>query len=90
MARTTKDKFTLTRYKVKGAFAFPLDMLRYDRSFPANEMETAKIHDTLAMFGQKPNDNVGEVELVTIGHPSIPRWDSFGWAVVEIDGVRLP
>ena len=85
-----KQKYTLTHYKVRGHFSFPLDMLRYDSSFPASESETGLIASTLPLIGGTHITKPVEIELITTHHPNLGRWDSFGWAVTEIDGVRLP
>lgn len=64
-------------YKVRGRGPFPLDMLRYDASFPRNESE---IYD-MAKTGY---DEVRTITLTTyrprkFWMPTYGRWESFGW-----------
>lgn len=82
-------KLYLHTYKVRGSFPFPLDMLRYDQSFPAHEHETAIIADCVT--GHGPRGIIGHtITLRAVGpkewHPTGPRWGSFLWTVVEIVG----
>jgi hypothetical protein len=83
-------KYELHTYTVRGLHSFPIDMLRYDRSFPTDEGETGNIANTLPLIGSTHVTEPLEVRLTGVAYPSIGRWGSFGWAVVEIDGVRLP
>ena len=66
-------------------FPFPLDMLRYDGSFPASELDSGKIHRTME-FGRTEEKPNLEIELSAISHstwtPQDARWLSFGWEVV--------
>lgn len=77
------------RYTVKRAgnmkFPFPIDMLRYDGSFPASELDSGKIHRTMDFT--RENDTLDiEIELAANTHstwtPQDARWLSFGWEVV--------
>jgi hypothetical protein len=69
-------------FKVEGGGAFPLDMLRYDRCWPAPSQDVALIIEPPKGF--KPYS----VELhSTINHfPTEARWNSFGWRVIEVNG----
>jgi len=66
-------------YKVRGHGRFPVDMLRYDRSFPVSEVESYKIEDM---------GNVMEDRTVELAHddpnvnwvPGKARW--IGWDVL--------
>ena len=66
-------------YVVEGRGAFPLDMLRYDSSTPT----TAQDGD-LAREGLRRR----RVALTTCDRraPTIRRWESFAWRVVEVEG----
>jgi hypothetical protein len=78
-----------TRFVVRGAGAFPVDMLRYDGCYPSDSRAVS------AMAGPE-RDNVAhpagdprEVELTSVNHnkrwePTRGRWQSFGWSVVSI------
>ena len=71
-------------YTVEGAFAFPIDMLRYDGAWPEHETDSAIIEGTLAPHGSRPksdrHDNV-QVELRSLREPTPQRWESFMWRV---------
>lgn len=77
MAKATLRSRTFT---VRGAGEFPLDMLRYDRAFPATEADTAAMLDVA---------NRREVRLVMVSEgnpfPTMARWDSFMWDVMGVD-----
>lgn len=69
------------RYTVRGNGMFPTDMLRYDRSWPQDTGDAAKILGT----GVR---NVREVVLISTSprrhwEPTYDRWRSFGWIVVH-------
>lgn len=74
-----KRTYAITYYKVRGAFMFPIDMLRYDNSWPRHESESALI----GIVDRGENDGPVTIELVTIGNPTPARWESFGWHVVQ-------
>lgn len=75
------------RYTVRGAGAFPLDMLRHDSSYPATETDSS--------IAQGDEDHLGRVTVrpapraVELAHtgtarawlPTFDRWESFGWEV---------
>lgn len=78
-----------TTYKVRPvskAWAdFPIDMLRYDSSFPATETDASTIARTFAVWEPGEEDRT-EVELVHLGEnrdwrPTAGRWGSFDWSV---------
>lgn len=58
-------------YVVEGSGPFPLDMLRYDESFPASELDAGIILDR----GRR------EIMLRSYSEPQPARWSSFGWTV---------
>lgn len=73
-----------TRFTVEGTGQFPLDMLRYDRCFPA------KGEDAISMA----NDHIRVPRRIQLDvrHPfkgdrmvTRERWASFGWTLVQID-----
>jgi hypothetical protein len=64
------------RYKVTGRGPFPIDMLRYDRVYPASE------GDSYTMGGEIGADQ-GSRTVEVEGRGCTPaRWLSFLWAVV--------
>lgn len=68
-----------TTYTVQGAGHFPLDMLRYDESFPQNSEDVGKIDDRIVQRS---------VNLVHKGAekdwwPTVERWESFGWRILQ-------
>lgn len=62
---------------VQGRGTFPLDMLRYDSCFPASETDTHTIRRTGPRRVLLVRMTLGD------GMPSVARWRSFGWDVVE-------
>lgn len=70
-----------TDYRVEGSGEFPFDMLRYDCSFPATEPESGKLHSH-----RRDHRHVLLSKYHSDKIPLIcePRWQSFGWRVVEI------
>jgi hypothetical protein len=71
----------LIYYDVIGAGQFPVDMLRYDSAFPANSNAVTAISRAIcqATFA----DPKIEVRLGSHKRPTIARWRSFGWRVLE-------
>lgn len=68
-------------YEVTGRGDFPIDMLRYDRAFPATEEDSYKIKYT---FGT-PSKNEPTIKLKSnLRGPTTARWASFGWYAVEL------
>lgn len=74
-----------TEYRVKGSGHFPMDMLRYDTSYP-------RTTDDATAVGATARDWPGEREVELIKHavnklaalPTEARWASFGWRVIEV------
>lgn len=73
------DKFVVT-----GTGTFPIDMLRYDRCFPASESDSHVIDVT-----RTPGYRGDARKTVTLQmadpkrQPTEARWESFGWTVVD-------
>lgn len=71
----------VTTFKVCSKGYFPMDMLRYDACFPSRSEDAAMISEY--------TKEIVTVELETYhdsqrdGHPTVDRWRSFGWTVVE-------
>jgi len=90
-----KDKKYFQCFTVKGSWAFPLDMLRYDHCFPTGEgLECI----SLSIRGIKPERH--QSYSIRLGRwvdrwsqiPTLGRWASFGWyvdadsIVTDVDG----
>lgn len=73
----TKWKQTAT---VKGEGYFPLDMLRYDKCYPAGEEDSAAIAGT----GER-EINVVHVSELRFSVFTPARWRSFGWEIVNVE-----
>ena len=67
------------RYTVEGEGRFPLDMLRFDRAWPASETDSNTIGHAL----EDGRSSTWRVELVSKRKPTTGRWDSFNWRVLE-------
>lgn len=64
----------IKHYTVSGSGRFPIDMLRYDQSFPESEVDSVEIEKT----GKRT------VRLATYSNHveiSAVRWSSFGWTM---------
>lgn len=76
------QKIYVTKLVVRGTGDFPFDMIRYDSCSP---WDTKDAH-TIMMCGTSA---VAKVTLRRVSPnptaPSIDRWRSFGWEVVEWD-----
>ena len=85
--------YNLVTFTVEGHFPFPLDMLRYDQCYPANETETARMDGAISPF-RETNNIAGAPHRITLARavnlsqrdakrwqPTHGRWESFGWKV---------
>lgn len=73
-----------TVYTVRGRGAFPIDMMRYDRSYPYSEENSIRIQKSLTNVEREEF----EVTLIRLNAPSnwnpgAVRWSSFCWTVIE-------
>jgi hypothetical protein len=73
---TTHTK--MVHFTVEGHGLFPFDMLRYDHAWPKAETDSGIIERTTRR-GESNMHSV--VELTALAHPTIARWESFGWKV---------
>jgi hypothetical protein len=67
-------------YSLTGQGYFPLDMLRYDRAWPAREIDEVQIRmgeDDTRSFDRS-------VRVIGLTEPTEQRWESFGWTVHTI------
>jgi len=70
-------------FTVTGRGAFPMDMLRYDICWPANETMSNLISDA---FFHQPHRST--ISLKGLKPPTFARWRSFGWEVVDLGDER--
>jgi hypothetical protein len=76
-------------FTVRGCGDFPFDMLRYDRCYPASELESDGLDNNRVTHCHEHFNKPREVklarwvELKTGAIPTTDRWRSFGWTVVE-------
>lgn len=83
MARKKETrKVEIVRFVVEGSGEFPIDMLRYDSCFPSKESESRGIASDRRDLRRVTLEHRGSGQAPTIG-----RWKSFLWNVVEVDGV---
>lgn len=72
-------RFYRHTFAVDGYGAFPLDMLRYDSSWPHTGDDAGKL--------EAEDRDRRAVTLCHIGPsywvPTVGRWSSFGWSVVD-------
>lgn len=76
-------KIWITEYEVIGDGPFPVDMLRYDASYPADNAELILQE---AGFGMSLEAGPRRVRLrhrdgYSRWEPTVGRWSSFGWTV---------
>ena len=69
-------------YSVEGVGDFPLDMLRHDRAYPADEESVTAIMAGLPWAAaRKRSRELLVVRLVSERAPTPERWRSYGWTV---------
>lgn len=70
-------------YRVVGNGTFPTDMLRYDAAWPADTASAQSIAP-----GNRKIAQDYEVFLQSSRKPTLLRWNSFGWGVFDVRGLR--
>jgi hypothetical protein len=63
-------------YTVKGSGVFPIDMLRYDETWPAQYL------DVILMMPHETERR--EVHMLSDRYPTLGRWDSWCWTVSNV------
>lgn len=77
--RSIEDRF---EYAVEGVGDFPLDMLRHDCAYPADEESVTAIMAGLRWAAsRKRSRETLRVRLVSNRPPTSERWRSYGWIV---------
>lgn len=71
-------------YNVEGKGAFPLDMLRYDLCWPATAGGAQQI--SRSIDGLSTDLRLERTIMIKgLKPPTVARWASFGWKVLEHD-----
>lgn len=76
----------LIHFTVEGTGPFPFDMLRYDVCWPLRQEDTAAMERLFrpSSKGGRPVRGPVRITLATNGHPpTVARWKSFGWKVID-------
>jgi hypothetical protein len=86
-----EEEVLIYDFTVEGRGAFPVDMLRHDQCWPMLPDDSAAIMGYDA-WGQKHVNKVDDgelrqVRLLGLKSPTVSRWSSFMWDVVEINDV---
>lgn len=76
------------KFSVRGSVALPIDMLRYDQCWPATEVDAKRAAASIRF----ETEGSVTIELRGPRRPTLARWESFGWRVIEgsIAEYRLP
>lgn len=77
-------KMRITEYEVVGDGPFPVDMLRYDASYPIEGAELILSEAGFGMRALKPEPRrvrLHHRDAYAGWHPTYDRWSSFGWQV---------
>ncbi len=70
-------------FTVEGVGDFPLDMLRHDCAYPADQESVAAITKGLGWASARRSRVTLVVRLVSDRPPTAERWRSYGWVVKE-------
>lgn len=80
-----KAEYRKTEIVVEGRGRFPIDMLRYDNCNPATSTDALEIDRSFEVHG---NYRIRLHRFSYDAHKAeSARWRSFGWSVVEDNGV---
>lgn len=74
------------KFKVSGHGAFPIDMLRYDCSYPIDSQNLDGI--VACHCDREWYDSTRTVSLQSHREPTIARWASFGWVATQVEAIR--
>ena len=69
-------------YTVSGRGEFPLDMLRYDECGFATQADRSSALGELVPSTHVPGRRNIEMVSESGRHPTVGRWESFGWTVI--------
>ena len=65
-------------YRVQGSGKLPLDMLRYDSAWPADQESVSRMSTPRGQGEERRT-----IRLASHHRPTVDRWRSFGWVVEE-------
>ena len=68
-------------YEVQGSGVLPLDMLRYDSAWPADQQSVSRMSGGFLMDRQAQPRRT--IRLGSYRRPTVDRWNSFGWTVLD-------
>lgn len=78
-------KHNFGTFVVIGRYPFPVDMLRYDRCTPSTESDASEMRRAIT----EDRDERYSIQVMSSSEqvrrmgPTIARWESFGWKVVQ-------
>lgn len=84
MPRLPKDKFGAVTFVVRGRGEFPIDMLRYDSAVPLNGSDVTSVATDWAPGAARNVTLRRFYPAGGVAAPTVERWRSFGWVVVEV------
>lgn len=78
-------------FVVEGLGEFPVDMLRYDECRPKSGADWNSVSATESdeLWRERRRVTLQRAEVSPHWVPTIRRWESFGWRLVEVDGVPM-
>lgn len=80
--KDTKTMTKMTHFTVEGKGRFPLDMLRYDCCWPKTPNDATVMTEHFVEF----RSDLCRVSLsaASVNAPTLGRWKSYGWPVVDV------
>jgi hypothetical protein len=78
-------------FAVQGTGAFPIDMLRYDRCLPNDEIDSSLIGESLCEDPFAAREEIATRTIVLRCYnrrPTPRRWETFGWKILGLGMIR--
>lgn len=84
-----KQQLYISEFLVEGTGPFPVDMLRYDQCWPADAPSASSILEPIYVEGggERPRKVIMRKVSETGVGPTVRRWESLTWRVIEINGI---
>jgi hypothetical protein len=80
----------LVKFTARGNGIFPVDMLRYDRCFPADSESANNIAIVDLHLRQETRNVVLHKDVTSPKDlPTVARWNSFCWAILDVQVIKL-
>lgn len=76
-------------YTVRGTWSFPIDMFRYDLARPATEADSGQIERSMNPRERPANGMGWSITIRGDREPTVGRWESFGWKVIDVEKRRV-